>query len=77
MTGGVEELRNEDGGYLSWVAAHHGGYVINILYSLNPKVARFHHAACHTILGEPARGTSWTYLNLAVHQSVLDLAGRA
>jgi hypothetical protein len=61
MTAGVKEFRNDDEGYLSWVAAHSGGYVINIWPTLNPKDARLHHAACRKILGKPARVKSWTW----------------
>jgi hypothetical protein len=43
---GTEQFRDDDQGYLSWVASHAHGYVINIQRSLNPADARTHHASC-------------------------------
>ncbi len=57
---GVEQFRDDDPAYLSWVAAHAEGYVINIQRSLDPADARMHHAHCYTINGEPPRGRTWT-----------------
>ena len=48
---GTEQFRDDDQGYLSWVASHAHGYVINIQRSLSPADARTHHASCHTING--------------------------
>lgn len=55
-----EEFRNDDRGYLDWVAAHPRGFVINIQRSLNSGDARLHRAACHTVTGTPPRGRTWT-----------------
>ncbi len=52
----IEQFRDDDRGYLTWTAAHAGGYVINVQRSLNPSDARLHHADCYTINGRPARG---------------------
>ncbi len=56
----IEQFRDDDRGYLTWTAAHAGGYVINVQRSLNPSDARLHHADCYTINGRPARGKTWT-----------------
>ena len=56
VRGGVEQFRDDDRGYLNWVAAHGHGYVSNIQRSLNPAGARMHHANCYTISGQPPRG---------------------
>jgi hypothetical protein len=56
----VIEFRDDDNSYLNWVAANHGGYVINIPRTLNPAEARLHHASCRTIAGENPRGGPWT-----------------
>jgi hypothetical protein len=40
----VEEFRDDDDGYLAWLAGHPHGYVINILKGLNPRTARIHRA---------------------------------
>lgn len=56
----MEEFRNDDRGYLDWVARNPAGYVINIQRSLNSRDARFHRADCHTVTGTPPRGRAWT-----------------
>lgn len=50
----------DDAGYLVWLAAHAGGYVIDIARSLKATQARMHHAGCWTISGESRRGYAWT-----------------
>lgn len=56
----VIEFRNDDRGYLRWVAANPNGYVINIQQSYNASDARLHRANCYTIDVTPAKGDSWT-----------------
>lgn len=51
-----EEFRDDDAGYLAWVAGDRDGYVINVLRSHSPANARLHHSGCWTSAGEPARG---------------------
>lgn len=58
--GGVEEFRNDDDGYLAWVATHPEGYVTNILGAYSLATARTHRAVCRTIQGRPPRGGMWT-----------------
>lgn len=69
LVGGVVEdwamscrkFREDDAGYLAWLAAHPDGYVINIARSYNPTDARVHHAGCWTISRQmPHGGKSWT-----------------
>lgn len=57
---GIIEFRNDDGGYLAWVAEHPDGFVINIPRKYNATYARTHHADCRTISGRPTRGGTWT-----------------
>jgi hypothetical protein len=52
---GVSEFRNDDDGYLAWIAGHQDGYVINILSGLNPSAARVHRAR-HAPRGGPGTG---------------------
>lgn len=59
-TAGVREFRDDDEGYLAWIAEHPDGYVINILRGLNPTTARVHRARCRTVTGTPPRGGPWT-----------------
>ena len=56
----VNMFDDDDPGYREWIAAHPGGYVLNIQRGLNPIDARMHLAGCRTINGEPARGSTWT-----------------
>lgn len=58
---GVQEFRDNDAGYKSWLATHTDGYVINILRSHNPGGARVHQAGCPTINGQNPRGGKWTW----------------
>jgi hypothetical protein len=57
---GVIEFRDDDAGYLAWLAAHPDGYVINILRSHSTNTARAHHAGCPTISGQNPAGGGWT-----------------
>jgi hypothetical protein len=53
-------FRDDDTGYLAWLAAHPAGYVINIARRHNATQARVHHAGCRTICGQISVGTGWT-----------------
>ena len=57
---GMREFRDDDAGYLSWLAAHPDGYVINIRRSYNAIDARVHHADCRTISGQNPAGVALT-----------------
>lgn len=57
---GFVEFRNDDGGYLAWIAEHPDGFVINVPCKYTAPYARVHHAGCRTISGRPARGGTWT-----------------
>jgi hypothetical protein len=57
---GAREFRDDDAGYLAWLAAHPNGYVINIARSHSATEARVHHAGCRTISGENPREGAWT-----------------
>ncbi len=54
------EFRNDDDGYLAWLATHPDGYVINIASSHSVAGARVHHARCHTIGGRNPHNGTWT-----------------
>ena len=70
MAMSTREFRDDDAGYLDWLAAHPGGYVINIARSLNATQACVHHAGCWTISGESRRGSAWTgpYVKVCAEQ---------
>jgi hypothetical protein len=57
---GVHEFRDDDAGYLAWLAAHPDGYVINIARSHSAAAARIHHAGCRTISGQNPHQGPWT-----------------
>ena len=57
---GVWEFRDDDDGYLAWLAANPDGYVLNVLRSHNVTGARMHCADCRWISGENPRGGVWT-----------------
>ena len=67
------EFRDDDQGYLSWLAAHPDGYVINILGSYkSAATARLHIAGCWTISGENPHGGPWTGTYVKVCADELD-----
>lgn len=56
----AREFRDDDAGYLAWLATHPDGYVINIARGHNATQARVHDAGCRTISGQNPRGGAWT-----------------
>lgn len=68
----VREFRDNDAGYLTWLAAHPDGHVINIARSHKATEARVHRAACRTIRGENPRGGTWTAQYVKVCAKQLD-----
>jgi hypothetical protein len=60
MSLGVREFRDDDAGYLAWVALHPDGFVLNIQRALASSDARSHRASCRTISGQNPRGGPWT-----------------
>lgn len=56
----VEIFRDDDAGYLAWLAAHPAGFVLNVNRSPRPNYLVLHRATCRTISGRPTRGGPWT-----------------
>jgi hypothetical protein len=56
----VEIFRDNDEGYLAWVAAHPAGFVLNVARSPRPNYLILHRATCRAITGRPTRGGPWT-----------------
>jgi len=56
----VEIFRDDDAGYLEWLAAHPAGFVLNVERNPRPNYLVLHHATCSTISGRPSRGGPWT-----------------
>jgi hypothetical protein len=66
----VGEFRDDDAGYLAWLAAHPDGYVINILRSHSANSSRVHRAGCWTISGEHLHkgGLTHQYVKVCAEQ---------
>jgi hypothetical protein len=47
----AHEFRGDDAGYLSWLAAHPAGYVINI-ENYSSAYARMHRASCSALCNQ-------------------------
>jgi len=56
----VSIFRDDEDGYLDWLAAHPAGFVLNAARSPGPSYLILHRAACRTISGRPTRGGPWT-----------------
>lgn len=69
------EFRGDDTGYLSWLATHPAGYLINIHRNHNPTDARLHHAGCYTLGNQ--RGTLTDPYIKVCDDHVTDLAAWA
>jgi uncharacterized protein YggE len=67
----VGEFRDDDEGYLRWLADHPGGYVVNVLRSYSKNTARLHRASCWAISGQSAKGVALTYQYVKVCAELL------
>lgn len=56
----VKLFKDDDAGYLQWLATHQQAYVVNIQRSFNPSDARIHRADCRAISGVNPRRGPWT-----------------
>ncbi|MGH3109635.1 MAG: DUF6308 family protein [Gaiellaceae bacterium] len=56
----LEIFRDDDAGYLAWLAAHQEGYVLNMARTPRAEYLILHRATCRTINGQPSRGGPWT-----------------
>jgi hypothetical protein len=68
----IEIFRDDDDGYLAWLAAHPAGFVLNVERSPRPNYLILHRATCRTITGRPARGGPWTgpYIKVCSHDEL-------
>jgi hypothetical protein len=57
---GVETFKDDDAGYLAWLAAHPDGFVLNTYRNPRSGYLRLHAASCRSISGIPANGARWT-----------------
>jgi len=56
----AHEFRNDDTGYLAWLAANPEGFVVNITRNYSVSTARVHRATCRTISGQNPHNGPWT-----------------
>lgn len=66
----AREFRDDDAGYLAWLAAHPHGYVVNIPRNHGVSAARLHHAHGRTISGQNPHKGAWTgpYVKVCAEQ---------
>ncbi len=60
----VVMFRDDDAGYLSWLAAHPDGFVLNIARALSVADARLHHASCRTLHRAAAGALTHSYVKV-------------
>jgi hypothetical protein len=61
----VEQFRDDDQDYLTWLSVNAQGYVLDIRQTLTPSDARAHHARCSTITGGVATRQEMLELTVA------------
>ena len=66
----AHKFLDDDAAYLTWLAAHPDGYVINIARSYSATTARAHRAGCRTISGQNPGEGAWTgpYVKVCAEQ---------
>ncbi|NIR02228.1 MAG: hypothetical protein GTN78_18870 [Gemmatimonadales bacterium] len=58
--GSVQQFVDDEDGYLKWLAANPGGFVINSYRRPRANYLMLHQATCSTVSGDPAKGRLWT-----------------
>lgn len=53
-------FRDDEEGYLAWLAAHQAGFVLNMARNPRSDYLILHRSTCRTITGQPTRGGPWT-----------------
>jgi hypothetical protein len=53
----VDRFVDDDSGYVRWLGVNHDGFVLNTARTPSSSYLVLHGASCHTINGEPARGS--------------------
>ena len=54
----VEVFCDDESGYLAWLGANQGGYVVNTYRAPLASYLKLHRASCRTISGTPAQGSA-------------------
>jgi hypothetical protein len=68
----VQIFRDDEEGYLAWLAGHPAGFVLNVNRRPRPNYLILHRATCRTISGRPTRGGPWTgqYIKVCSHDEL-------
>jgi hypothetical protein len=53
-------FRDDDEGYLQWIADNPHGFVVNTRRQPDPNYLILHHSKCNRISGTPSGGKKWT-----------------
>lgn len=56
----MQPFEDDDRGYLTWIAQHPGGDVLNTANPPGPSYLILHRATRSTTTGLPTRGDNWT-----------------
>ena len=56
----LEIFVDDDRGFVSWLRANPGGFVVNTARKPTAGYLKLHRATCRTISGTPPRGSTWT-----------------
>jgi hypothetical protein len=56
----MEHFEDDDRSYLTWIAQHPAGFVLNTGNPPTPSYLILHRATCTTISVGPPRGETWT-----------------
>jgi len=56
----VDRFSEDEPGYERWLRSHPSGYVLNCDQQPRASYLVAHRAECHTISGQPSRGSTWT-----------------
>ena len=62
----IQVFDNDDAGYLEWLAANGGGYVLNTTNPATREYLMLHRATCRHVTGSPSNGRQWTVQYLKV-----------
>jgi len=63
-SGELTVFLDDDAGYLAWLKANPGGFVLNANRSPTRGYLKLHRATCWSINGTPPRGELWTSVYL-------------
>ena len=57
----VQTFVRDDAGYVAWLAAHSGGWVLNTFPHVTSQYLVLHRASCRTVNRPLETGRTWTF----------------